>query len=263
MAGDNSTVVVNAKGPAGQSGVAGKCVSSLESIELRTGYGRPVGVDQATGKEEQAGSGIGNREPAGGVEAGVADLEPGGVESPEAARVVDWSVLDLSGVLRLVDVSEVVASSSLFHEVDGEQRAGKVIHGVLEESLLLFWLHGVDFTEAKSKKTGRSGVGLERGRDLLSRLNSLRLYSHAANGNDVRVDNSGRCTSVAIGDIPGCSLHLGRSRTEGWVVLGLAILLVLGCLVGVHPEVCGAGIKVEVDCLWWCANLNWGLNTDP
>lgn len=260
MAGHDSTVLLDAEAPAWEGGRAGERVSSLEGIELGAAHSGPVGVDHVAGKEEQASSGIGDGEPAGGVEAGVADLESRGVEAPEAAGVVNGRVLDLSGVLGLVDVPKVVASGSLLHEVDGEQRTGKVVHGVLEESLLLLWLDGVEGAEAESEKTGGSSIGLEGGRNLLSRLNSLSLDSYAANGNDVGVNGAGRCASIAIGDVPGCPLHLSRSGTEVWVVLDLAILLVLRCLVGVHPEVCGAGIKVEVDCLRWCADLDWGLD---
>lgn len=260
VARDDSTVLLNAKAEAWQGVLAGEGVSSLESIEESTLYIRPVVVDNVTWKEEQAGSGIGDREPVGGVEAGVANLESGGVEAPEAARVINWCVLDLSSVLRLVNISKVVRTSSLLHQVDGEQRACEVIHGVLEERLLLLRLHRVDRAKAQSKKTGRSSISLEGGRDFLSRLNSLLLYGYTANGNSIQVDNARRCASVAISDVPGCAVHPGRGRTESRVVLLLAILLVLGRLVGVDPEVSGAGIEVEVDCLCWSAYLNWGLH---
>lgn len=105
----------------------------------------------------------------------------------------------------------------------------------------------VQRVEAETEKTVHIRLGSEGRRDSLGRLNSLASNTHAANLDDISVDNTAGGGTITVGDVPGVTRQLLGGRGVAGGVDVLAVNVTRGGQAGKDPEVGGAGVEVQVE----------------
>jgi hypothetical protein len=187
-----------------QAGTAREHISALRAIVLRARDFRVIGFDSRGRDEQQRGSGVCNR---GANTAGScrrrANAVAGCRELPESAAALHRHISDRAGILRSINVSEIIRPRSAFLQIHGEKlRFQRALHAV-EEGELRGGSHGVDAAESQAEEAvivdvlGKLRGNLRRG------LNGLRSGSHRADDDFVGVHVSAGAGAVLVGDFPG------------------------------------------------------------
>lgn len=232
-AGHGALLAVDDEREGGQIGGAVEDVAAVVGAVLGARDLLVVGRDNVAGQVEQGGAGVSDGVDGGGLGGAVADGVGGGLELPEAVGGVDIDVDDLTGVLAVVDVTQVVRTGLTLLQGDGEELLGKGVANSVEESLLGLGLDGVDGAEGQAEQAIVVGVLGEGSGHGGGGLDGLRGGSDAADDDLVGVDLAGRTRAITVGDVPRGTGLLGARL--GGIVDGVAGLLALGHKGGEDP----------------------------
>ena len=214
-------VVANADGEIWESSRAGEDIATLGAVVLRTTDLLIVGVDNAVIHEKKGGTGVSDGVDARVHESTIANLVTSASKFPEALRVIDWGVGDVTSVLAAVNEAEVVCTWSTLLQISREHILLKnaFIDGSVEESGLCLRLDciyvsaitsvstkertSVDGAESKPKQTVVIGVLLELCADGLRKLHSLTGDGGAADVDSISVHITAGTGPISVGDFPG------------------------------------------------------------
>ena len=199
---DDRLVAPNADGQAREGSRAREDIPSRGGAVGRPGNLRIVGLNNGSWEVDEGGTGVGDDVDALATEGARAHGIAAGGEFPESIGGVDGSVGDTTGVLRAVNVAEVVVTSLALLQVGSEDRAGELSLGVTEPGLHVIRGGGVDAIEREAHEPIVGGVAYELARNGLGSFDSLAGHGDAANGDLVEVNVALRTGAVAVGDIP-------------------------------------------------------------
>lgn len=187
---DDGIVAFNGKGKVGQGGGTIEDVTAFGLVVGGAVDPGVVGVHNAVFEKEEGASGVSDGDDVVGDSAGGADGESAAVEGPEALRIVDGRVGDVACVLRIVNVTEVVAAGRSSLEVGGEERLIEAAFGVGEKGLDLVGFDAVDVAKGEAQESVEF-VLYEICADSIGELDGLAGHGDTANINNVSVDVTG------------------------------------------------------------------------
>ena len=118
---DDSRGIANTKTEVWKGSRAREGIATLGVVILGTANLRVVGGDDGVIHHKKGGAGISNGVNVGRLEIAIANLVAGTGKFPEALRVIDGGISNVSGIFAVINEAEVIGAGSSLLQVGGEQ----------------------------------------------------------------------------------------------------------------------------------------------
>lgn len=184
-----------------ERGAARESVASGGVVVLGSPNLRVVCADDGVIKKHKSGASVEDTAEGSAAAAG-SNTVAGGREAPESLAVIGIDISDRSGILGVVNETEVVGTGSVVLKSDGEEGAGQLVVDGIEEGSLRLGRDGVDGAECQTEQAIGVHILAELSRHRLGSLNSLRSSCHGTNGHCIGIYLAAGTRAIAIGDLP-------------------------------------------------------------